>query len=306
VEGNQDWDVPKDHDPFFEAPDAEVLIGVVHVYLQSLAYMVEVDEQLPITDFKGNERGQLKIVLVPCGEDGHEIVGEFVDSPEDLIGKNLSFKVKIPNGIGLPRKFVSSRCKYRFFVDERDATTLDVTGTNPGYGHEKMFTFKPITKQLVDYLKDSALVVEVLGKQSDKEVSGGIRRNVSVPVIAPGGGEAYRNKADKLQTKMDKIQQLLNEALNSENKSLSVKTLQSALEEERNRANGHVPDGSESKQKRSGSKKKRDHSKSDESKKKTVKQQKNEAAAAAGQKRNKFFHFSFFLKLFPFRRLAFV
>lgn len=85
-----------------------------------------------------------------------------------------------------------------------------------------MFTFKPITQQLVDYLKDSALVVEVLGKQSDKEVPGGIRRNQSVPAMTSGGGEAYRNKADKLQTKMDKIQRLLDEALNNENKSLSV------------------------------------------------------------------------------------
>ncbi len=89
----------QDRDPFYESPDTEVLIGVVHVYLQSLAYMVEVDEQLPITDFKGNERGQLKIVLVPCGEDGREIVGEFVDSPEDLVCLIFYLKIFSPEDL---------------------------------------------------------------------------------------------------------------------------------------------------------------------------------------------------------------
>lgn len=58
---------------------------MTHVYLQSLAYMVEVDEQLPINDLKGNERGQLKVLLVPTNDKGKEIVGEFVDSPEELV-----------------------------------------------------------------------------------------------------------------------------------------------------------------------------------------------------------------------------
>lgn len=46
--------------------------------------MVEIDEQLPITDTKGNERGQLKVALMPCSPQGKEITGEFVDQPEEL------------------------------------------------------------------------------------------------------------------------------------------------------------------------------------------------------------------------------
>ncbi len=61
------------------------MIGGVYVYLQSLAYMVELDEQLPITDFKGNERGQLSVAVFPCTPQGKEITGEFVDSPDELV-----------------------------------------------------------------------------------------------------------------------------------------------------------------------------------------------------------------------------
>ena len=51
----------QDHDPFYEPPDSEMFIGGVQVYLRSLAYMIESEEQMPITDFKGQEKGQLKV-----------------------------------------------------------------------------------------------------------------------------------------------------------------------------------------------------------------------------------------------------
>ena len=45
-------------DPFWEDPNTDVYIGSVHVYLQSLAYMIELEENLTITDYKGIECGQ--------------------------------------------------------------------------------------------------------------------------------------------------------------------------------------------------------------------------------------------------------
>lgn len=89
----------QDRDPFFESPESEVPIGTVHVFLQSLAYMVEIDEQLPITDFKGNERGQLKVALMPCSPQGKEITGEFVDQPEELVRTHLSLLLLYKNNI---------------------------------------------------------------------------------------------------------------------------------------------------------------------------------------------------------------
>lgn len=47
----------KESDPFWEDPNTEVFVGSVHVYLQSLAYMVELEENLVITDYKGIEQG---------------------------------------------------------------------------------------------------------------------------------------------------------------------------------------------------------------------------------------------------------
>ena len=39
-------------DPFWEPADCKVLIGSVHVFLQSIAYLIDMDENLAITNFK--------------------------------------------------------------------------------------------------------------------------------------------------------------------------------------------------------------------------------------------------------------
>ena len=54
---NEDWDLPKEKDPFWEDPNIPVHIGGVFVYLQSLAYLVEVEENFSVRDYKGTEQG---------------------------------------------------------------------------------------------------------------------------------------------------------------------------------------------------------------------------------------------------------
>ena len=112
-------------DPFWEAEDHDVLIGHVHVYMQSLSYMVneityklmcylycssqstlmllytlnglssftlshqiEMEDTLDITDYKGQKQGSLSVELLPCSSDGSLPGSEddlFVDKPEELV-----------------------------------------------------------------------------------------------------------------------------------------------------------------------------------------------------------------------------
>ena len=46
-----------------EDPNSEVMIGNVQVYLQSLAYMIEMNEQLDIVDYKGQAVGHLNVAV---------------------------------------------------------------------------------------------------------------------------------------------------------------------------------------------------------------------------------------------------
>uniref|UniRef100_A0A2C9KML9 Kinesin-like KIF1-type domain-containing protein n=2 Tax=Biomphalaria TaxID=6525 RepID=A0A2C9KML9_BIOGL len=55
TEGDPDWNVPKEKDPFWEPVSTPVLIGTSLVYLQPLAYLIDMDESLAVIDWKGKE-----------------------------------------------------------------------------------------------------------------------------------------------------------------------------------------------------------------------------------------------------------
>ena len=108
AEGNDDWDLPQEKDPFWEPVDAEVHIGSVHVYLQSLSYLIELEETLAITNYKGAEMGNLRVEIIPCKPDFSEITEEddmFVDEPNQLVGKDVHFKLKLKSAYGLPTRY---------------------------------------------------------------------------------------------------------------------------------------------------------------------------------------------------------
>ncbi|KAI0212276.1 Kinesin-like protein KIF28P [Lamellibrachia satsuma] len=165
MDGDEYWDLPKDKDPFWEDPNTEVCLGSIVVYLQSLAYMMEIEENMQVMDYRGMEQGHLQVVIIPCKKDGTELTDDYVDDPEELVGKDLHFKVKILNAQGLPGKFVSTCCKYKMYLDGQPTTTKEVAGMNPEYGYEKQYVFHPVTNQFVDYLQNDALIIEVWGRQ---------------------------------------------------------------------------------------------------------------------------------------------
>ena len=52
-DGSEEWNMPKERDPFYEQPDSPVFIASSVVFLQSLAYLIDVEEQFPIVDLSG-------------------------------------------------------------------------------------------------------------------------------------------------------------------------------------------------------------------------------------------------------------
>ena len=84
----------QDRDPFVEDPNRECHIGTVQVYLQSLAFMIELKDQLSINDYGGNEVGIINVEVVPCDEVGNEYDERddvYVDSPQELLGRSIHF-----------------------------------------------------------------------------------------------------------------------------------------------------------------------------------------------------------------------
>ena len=79
----------------------------------SLCLQIEVQERLPLTNFKGTEVGQLTVEALPCLQDGSLLEDNevFVEDPTVLIGKPLHFLLNIKDATGLPSRF-SKVCMY--------------------------------------------------------------------------------------------------------------------------------------------------------------------------------------------------
>ncbi|XP_077485277.1 kinesin-like protein KIF28 [Amblyomma americanum] len=169
----------EERDPFLEDPNAEVRIGTVQVYLQPLAYMVDLKEQLEIINFKGEEVGILNVEMVPCSESGREYTEEdnvYLDSPGELVGRDFNFVVRILHCRALPKRFSDIRCKYRMFKDQEDTATERVSGTSdPDFNHTKTFSYRPATVELVEYLSDSYVAISVWGVQVAPVSATGVR-----------------------------------------------------------------------------------------------------------------------------------
>lgn len=193
VEGDPNWDVPQDKDPFWEPADIEKLIGTTHVLLQSMAYQIDLEENLVISDYKGNDQGHLEVAVVPCTKDFVPVSEEdFVEDPKELIGKPVYCKIQIKSARGLPSNIDKSFCRYKFYLDKDYVQTEEVGGTiNPDFHHEKKITVKSATEQFIDYLNNESLYIEVWGRQKGK---GGKEKTI----VASKGKEKKGGKNDSV------------------------------------------------------------------------------------------------------------
>ncbi|PAA70567.1 hypothetical protein BOX15_Mlig025022g1 [Macrostomum lignano] len=163
----ESWKLPQEKDPFWEPADSPLLIGTCHVYLQSLAYLIEVAESFSVTDFRGEDQGKLEIELRPCDSEWREL-GEEFSEPDDVIGQAINFKVKLNEGHDLSPKYAAYYCQYKFYLEDEFTRTPEASkAVNPQFKFEKKYTFKPVTKQLMDYLQNSYIIVELWGRQKD-------------------------------------------------------------------------------------------------------------------------------------------
>lgn len=170
----EEWRVSDEKDPFTEPIDLRARIGIVPVYLKSVAYFIQAKAQFEITDVRGNEVGILSVEVLPCDAKGVPLTeDEFVENPNTLIGEDLHFIFKINNARGIPPRFTDIRGRYRVFLDQNFVETQIISdNSNPDFFHEKLFSFKPVTHDVLKYLLEGRILVELWGLQVP------IKRNV--------------------------------------------------------------------------------------------------------------------------------
>eukprot|EP00049_Salpingoeca_infusionum_P002074 m.53616 g.53616 ORF g.53616 m.53616 type:complete len:1064 (+) comp11374_c1_seq1:292-3483(+) len=168
----QDLSTNQEDDPFWDPPE-DVFVGSSLVYLQPLAYGVNVDEEMPVCDYRGVSVGRVKVHLTLCDTKGKEIPS-FADigAPSDMLNRRIDILLRITYGRHLEWLDGDStrglQCKYRFYTDTKMRSTKPVFKTsNPQFGYSKQFTIRSCSESFITYLNTNALVIEVWGKPGD-------------------------------------------------------------------------------------------------------------------------------------------
>lgn len=64
-----DVQVDKESDPFWDPVEA-IHLGSAHIWLQSLAYCMKLEEQIELLNSDGTEEAILLINIIPCMQNG--------------------------------------------------------------------------------------------------------------------------------------------------------------------------------------------------------------------------------------------
>eukprot|EP00163_Fabomonas_tropica_P030976 TRINITY_DN720_c0_g1_i7.p1 TRINITY_DN720_c0_g1~~TRINITY_DN720_c0_g1_i7.p1 ORF type:complete len:1144 (+),score=535.15 TRINITY_DN720_c0_g1_i7:680-4111(+) len=166
-------DIEQEKDPFWDQVGASQ-IGTAFVQLNALSYLLSVEDSAQILDYKGKSEGTLRVELLPCDEEGnHEDFNDFVEEPEELVGKTLYFLFRIPYARGLAEKYTKDvHCQFKWYLEEEVHKTKLISDTiNPEFGFEKLFKIDVVTEALLRYLEGEEIGIEVWGEQVEKNVN---------------------------------------------------------------------------------------------------------------------------------------
>ncbi|VDN11338.1 unnamed protein product [Dibothriocephalus latus] len=164
--------IMQEDDPFWE-PLESLLVGFVPVFLQSLAYGLDFNDRLQISDLDGAAIGWLDVALQPCFRSGKlASSGDdfFVDDPKELIGKPYYFKIDLKDlGLSGLKTPLRPTLRYRVFKESRETiiqiavADQDVISIN----HSRLVTFKRVEAEQLEYFQSGCITLLMFVEQSE-------------------------------------------------------------------------------------------------------------------------------------------
>ncbi|XP_043119666.1 kinesin-like protein KIF28P isoform X1 [Puntigrus tetrazona] len=162
--------LPRDRDPFWD-PLEPLHLGSAHLWLQSLAFRIPLEEQVEVVGPEGTEEAILQAQLVPCSPTGLPLgEDDILIDPSELLGKRLDFQLVLDQCCGL-RWVKEARNRgvqigFQVFDCPQPLYTPAVWhNVNPLLDHRVQFTALRTSQELLSYLQSNALVLELWGLQ---------------------------------------------------------------------------------------------------------------------------------------------
>jgi len=165
----------KENDPFWDPPEP-VLIGKSYLQLKNLQYTLDCEGTPPIfttaTNIPGGVAGQLTCSYWPCdiGGDGEPDDELLVEEPQELLGKEIFFRVQIEKAANLPNDlckdvFVTYIMKHEPDVIHR-VPAFEGKTQNPVFNFKKVHRIDEVNDYLLEYFDSGNVVFKTYGNPS--------------------------------------------------------------------------------------------------------------------------------------------
>ncbi|XP_023565958.1 kinesin-like protein KIF28P [Octodon degus] len=166
----EDSHVARKDDPFWD-PVEVIHLGAAHIWLQSLAYCMKLEDQVEFLNCDGLEEAVLHIRIIPCSPAGQAHSEEdVVIDPLELLGKRIDFQIHIIRCLGV--KWLKEDAKrgiqmgYRIYDLPITLYTKPVWKTvNPQIEETVQFAAFNTSQEFLNYLQTNALIVDLWGLQ---------------------------------------------------------------------------------------------------------------------------------------------
>ncbi|XP_046887414.1 kinesin-like protein KIF28P [Hypomesus transpacificus] len=167
--GGEVGPVPRERDPFWD-PVEPLLLGKAHLWLQSLAFRIALDEQLEVLGSEGTEEAILQAQLIPCSPTGLSLSEEdILIDPSELLGRRLDFQLVLDRCCGLcwlrQSRNRGVQIGFQMFDCVQLFTPAVWHNVNPLLEQRIHFTSLQTSPALLEHLQTNALVLELWGLQ---------------------------------------------------------------------------------------------------------------------------------------------
>uniref|UniRef100_A0A674IVG9 Kinesin-like protein n=1 Tax=Terrapene triunguis TaxID=2587831 RepID=A0A674IVG9_9SAUR len=166
----EDVYVGQDHDPFWD-PVEVIHLGSAHIWLQSLAYCMKLEEQTEVLNSEGMEEAILLLNIAPCSSDGRAFgEDDMVIDPLELLGRRIDFQIHILQCLGVKwLREVTERgiqIGYRVYDLPHSLYTKPVwKNMNAKIEETVHFSALNASHEFLNYLQKNALIVDLWGLQ---------------------------------------------------------------------------------------------------------------------------------------------
>ena len=152
-----------DEDPLWDPPE-ETLIGKGYYSLKPLGLLFDNPFDILIISASGGDAGYLRMNIVPIDEYG-EMMEEGPDTPDELVGSLINFRVEIFEARNLPQSHSNNvYCEFHFpGLGIRRTSIVNGYSEQPAFNWKEEFKGVLVDDSLAKFMQNNKLAVSLFG-----------------------------------------------------------------------------------------------------------------------------------------------